>query len=790
MAHLHSVYDTDAHFCIDPITRRVKEDTSLKTLLAQGDHNSERFTFELPRIVEGHDMSLCDKVEIHYLNGTNAGVYEVDDLQISPESEDVVIFSWLVSNNATQNAATLAFAVKLACTTNGKLDYSYNTLPYEKVSVGKSIDNGEVVVQEYADVLAQWKQDLIDASSGSGGGSSLPSGGTIGQYLMKQSETDGDAIWSDVDHPITYIESVINDQPKVNFRDLESGHYIITGYFEPFPNSTISISSDNSLIHVYRTDAGSHVICLDPLNAKIVFFEIMVDESNEKGFTYTRKLIPVLDLESIANKVTTIDDASTDEQYPSAKAVNNAISNIPIGTSVSYDESNQAIEFSLQTNDVSSYEAVESNIVNAMVTKFIMPDGTEVSLAGGGDTIDVDAELKEYMTMAKPAIASAIINKGGNVESADSLSDYATRISEIPTEVYPAETLPNQTNLTATGLQDTVGIKLNWLNVDASAYLILRKENTAPSTSADGTIVYNGGYATEGYIDTDVSKGIVYYYRIFPRNSKNQYQSIEDGSIAMVDYKDRTGQTLVYDLPLGSKLKFGQWNSADYFWEIVDTQDKESGYVTVCAEQNLGNRQYDAKETGNTVTARASGGNNRWAYSAIRQLLNSDADTGAWWAAQHEYDVAPSYASSTAGFLKDFTEYEKSTIIKKTNRCNLDTNDGGGSETVEDKVWLASSYAIGLEIFQPLEDDHTYEAFIDSLSRSYTSNWWLRTINGTSSASIVRYVNSSGSLLSNAANNSIAVRPFCLIPISTYVTWSDSDQAYIFVDDTVRNPSV
>ena len=165
MAHLHSIYDNDAHFCIDPVTRRIKEDTSLKTLLAQGDHNSERFTFELPRIIEGHDMSLCDKVEIHYLNGANPGVYEVDDLQISPNSDDVVIFSWLISNNATQLAATLAFAIKLACTSDGVVDYAYNTLPYEKVNVGKSINNGEVIIQEYADILAQWKQELSDAAT-------------------------------------------------------------------------------------------------------------------------------------------------------------------------------------------------------------------------------------------------------------------------------------------------------------------------------------------------------------------------------------------------------------------------------------------------------------------------------------------------------------------------------------------------------------------------------------------------------------------------------------------------
>lgn len=408
----------------------------------------------------------------------------------------------------------------------------------------------------------------------------------------------------------------------------------------------------------------------------------------------------------------------------------------------------------------------------------------------GGDTINVDAELKEYMNVAKPAIASAIINKGGSVEPDDSLNDYATRISAIPNDIYPAETLPMQTNLSASGLQDSVGIKLNWSNVNATGYLILRKENAMPATSADGDIVYNGTYAADGYTDTGVQKGKIYYYRIFPRNSKNQYQSLEDGAVAIVDYKDRTGQTLLGDLPLGSKIKFGQYDGADYFWEVVDTQDKPSGFVTVAADQNLGNRQYDAPEPDSPISNRRTQGNNRWAYSAVRQLLNSDQDTGAWWTAQYEYDVAPSYANQIPGFLKDFTTYEKEIVVMKTNKCILPNDDGGGTETVQDKFWFPSYYAMGLGVTQPLEDNHIYEKFVDNESRSYQSNYWLRSINGAESPSGVRIVSSSGnSSYSAASSSSYAVRPFCQLPTSAYMTWSDSDEAYVFADDSQRNPS-
>ena len=129
--------------------------------------------------------------------------------------------------------------------------------------------------------------------------------------------------------------------------------------------------------------------------------------------------------------------------------------------------------------------------------------------------------------------------------------------------------------------------------------------------------------------------------------------------------------------------------------------------------------------------------------------------------------------------------------MTKTNRCVLDAADGGGSETMQDKIWLPSSYAMGLEIsLRPFEDDHPYEAFTNDASRRYQSNWWLRTINGTTSGSGVRVVNSSGALNNNAANSGYyAVRPFCLIPTSAFIAWSDSDNAYYFADDSQRNPA-
>lgn len=168
MALLHSVYDTDAHFKINAITRAITNDSSGKTVLIQGDHNSERFTFEVPRVVDGHDLSLCTVAEIHYINidaadktKTSADAYEADDLQISPDADDVVTLSWLISGNATKYAGSLNFLVKFKCVDDdGKAVYVWNTAVFSGISVSSGIDNGEVIIEEYSDILAKWKTEL------------------------------------------------------------------------------------------------------------------------------------------------------------------------------------------------------------------------------------------------------------------------------------------------------------------------------------------------------------------------------------------------------------------------------------------------------------------------------------------------------------------------------------------------------------------------------------------------------------------------------------------------------
>ena len=255
MAHLHPVYDTDPHFIINSTSRVITYSSKEKLILVQGDHNSQRYTFEIPRYIDGHDMAKCDRVQIHYTNIDSAtgrnrsyGVSIIDDLQISysktwviksnasdelvttqiaftsngqkftsigtnrdggpivlyygnteiagyepgtetrytfndeayrkltfdtqptgalltwlqsnavkqagdTDDENTLVFSWLIPCTGTMYIGSLRFVIHFACTSNGTIEYLWNTGVYSSVTVSESIDNSENVIGQYYENL-------------------------------------------------------------------------------------------------------------------------------------------------------------------------------------------------------------------------------------------------------------------------------------------------------------------------------------------------------------------------------------------------------------------------------------------------------------------------------------------------------------------------------------------------------------------------------------------------------------------------------------------------------------
>lgn len=122
---------------------------------------------------------------------------------------------------------------------------------------------------------------------------------------------------TDADMPITLIEN--NDSAnKTSLRSLDSGTYVLKGYFKPFESSTDSYTfSTGMLVAVVKTASMSYVQILYAKGNTVQYLEISDTE-------VTRKDAKLQIMESTANKVTAIEETSDDYHYPSAKAVYDA----------------------------------------------------------------------------------------------------------------------------------------------------------------------------------------------------------------------------------------------------------------------------------------------------------------------------------------------------------------------------------------------------------------------------------------------------------------------------------
>ena len=225
----HPVYDTDLHFTIDTTTRALIAQMK-KLTLVQGSHNSERFTFDFPRMVEGHDLSQCDLVEVHFLNidavtkETSPGTYGVDDVQVCEEDDQKITFSWLIDGRATKFGGTLSFSIHFKCMGEGKLLYRWPTAIFSGILISDGIDHGEAVMEDYTDIVAAWMSGIeqsIDA--------------TVSEAVNKAVEENvSDAVDKAVDATVgdavdKAIEDAINNSEALKI-DTSNLSNAITGY--------------------------------------------------------------------------------------------------------------------------------------------------------------------------------------------------------------------------------------------------------------------------------------------------------------------------------------------------------------------------------------------------------------------------------------------------------------------------------------------------------------------------------------------------------------------------------
>lgn len=164
---------------------------------------------------------------------------------------------------------------------------------------------------------------------------------------------------------------------------------------------------------------------------------------------------------------------------------------------------------------------------------------------------------------------------------------------------------------------------------------------------------------------------------------------------------------------------------------------------------------------------RVVNGSNNYKESAIRQFLNSSAGAGAVWKPQTKFDRAPSWHTTTAGFMagldSDFLSVVGEVIVPCSANNTYESPDfatgKGGKYTVTDKFYLASQVEISGVTSETVGDDSIlfpyYEGATSADRIKYreggAAGWWLRSASSGTSHS-VRVINTSGGLYSYSAS--------------------------------------
>ena len=170
MAHIHEVYDMESHFEINGSSRFIRETSDTKLVVVQGDHNSEVVTFKMARYIDGHDMLLCNRIRVHYINtetdtnNQSVDIYEVTDLALCEGNDDELAFTWMIEAPATKYQGQLAFVVKFECIEGDEIVYQWNTAKNISINVLAGINNDDEFIEKYSNTFKKIVDEFLESN--------------------------------------------------------------------------------------------------------------------------------------------------------------------------------------------------------------------------------------------------------------------------------------------------------------------------------------------------------------------------------------------------------------------------------------------------------------------------------------------------------------------------------------------------------------------------------------------------------------------------------------------------
>jgi hypothetical protein len=217
--------------------------------------------------------------------------------------------------------------------------------------------------------------------------------------------------------------------------------------------------------------------------------------------------------------------------------------------------------------------------------------------------------------------------------------------------------------------------------------------------------------------------------------------------------REKMKKVNIAELDIGEKIEFGRINGEPIIWRIADRNHKgfPADTVSVLSDRTIGNITFGPANPLDKDRERRLYGVNRYKDSYVRAQINSDK------------------------FLASiFSPEELDAIIETEIKTRQPDIDGGGIDTIFDRLFLLSASEVGH--CDSDEEGTIIDLFKDANNRCALDIdgdrdwWWLRSA-VVSNSYYVRNVSTDGSTYYNYAySGSFGVRPACNLKISYLVS--------------------
>lgn len=173
MLHEHNIIDNDVHFIISDTgeINLLSDNKDSIIYIQQFLHLSESFTFEAPRYIEGHDMSLSNIVNIHFTNidsktkEESKDIYSVDGLKVDEQDENKIIFTCKLKDTCTRYVGLLKFSIIFECYEDDVVIYRWPTDIFSKIMIRRTNYNSGSIVIEHSDIISEIQNDIKNIKS-------------------------------------------------------------------------------------------------------------------------------------------------------------------------------------------------------------------------------------------------------------------------------------------------------------------------------------------------------------------------------------------------------------------------------------------------------------------------------------------------------------------------------------------------------------------------------------------------------------------------------------------------